>query len=225
MNLLRKIKKFLLNSFCLSCRSIETEPFFHFCEQCIKKFTLMKQLKHICPYCHDSWISNDTCQNCFNQKPVWDKIHTIYPYKDSLKHLFHLYKFRNSVLAEQDLVRLLKPHLEKFVDYHWIVISCSNKTKKRLGFNPVTQIIKQIKTNYYEPFINKTSINMKNLTRVSRKSILDTMELENISISANKKILVIDDVFTTGTTLTQAVNLLKTRYQDHNIEILCFFRS
>ncbi len=217
-------KKFFLNSYCLSCNSLQTEGFYHICPQCIPSLKLVKDQNNICPLCHDTWIVDGVCKNCLNAPTLWDKLHTIFCYKDTLKQIFHLYKFKDSVLAEKDLVKLLTPYIAPLNNHHFVIVPCSKSTKKRLGFNPVTQILRQITNNYSEPFNNESTFTVKSLGRVDRRAIHSDITFDKSLLKQENNIILIDDIFTTGSTMNQVSTLLK----NHNIntfDVLCFFRS
>ncbi len=218
------IKKILCGAYCLSCGTIRTGGLNHVCPYCLGKTPLTSDIINICTYCHDLKMANSICNNCSNQPPPWQNLHTVFSYKDHIKKLFILYKLKDSVLAERDLVEILRPHLEKFSEYHIIASPCSKATKKRLGFNPVSNIIKQIHDDWSEPIINMSGKISKSLDRNKRKSKKTKMILDASKINKNKKLLIVDDVFTTGSTMHRVSELLQTN-GIHDFEVLCFFRS
>ncbi|MGL5956593.1 MAG: ComF family protein [Brevinema sp.] len=222
--MLKILKKFFLRSYCLSCRSVHTDSFYHLCPDCISSLTLVQDLKKICPFCHDSWIVDHICQNCNNTPPLWNKLHTVFPYKNSLKQLFHLYKFKDSILAEKDLVQLLKPHLKQFERYHFLIVPCSKSTWQRLGFNPVTKIISQMTNNYSEALINKSKIPKKSLNRKQRNSTESDIIFQAHKLRSIHNLMIVDDIFTTGSTLNQISQILY-KHQITQFDVLCFFRS
>ena len=219
------IKKLIINHHFISCKSKDTEPYYHICPKCIDSLIVMKSLKNICPLCHSTWIEKDVCQNCFNKSPLWQNIHTIYSYKNNhIKQLLHLYKFKDSSLAEHDLIALIKPHISLFKDYHFIITPCSIPTYKRLGYNPVTRIIQKLDLEFSESLSKNQQFTTKHLKRQERLQPTTTMVFQAEKINTTKKIVIVDDVFTTGSTITQASLAL----QYHNLmyfDILCFFRS
>ncbi len=218
--MLKYIKKFLINSHCLSCGNKDTTAFYYICTNCLPK----QNIQIVCPLCHDSWVIDGICQNCNNETPEWNQLYTIFPYKEIIKDLFHYYKFKDSILAEKDIVKLLKPHLDQYADYHFVIAPCNQKTKRRLGFNPVTNIIKQITDNYSEPFINKNKYTSKHLSREQRKNTTSNIIFDPKKLKCNKNLLLVDDIFTTGSTLTN-ISLLLKQNNITNFDALCFFRS
>ena len=225
---LKHLKRFFMGKPCISCKTRATEPYHNLCPSCAKNIILVKNQKDICPRCHDTWFKNGLCPNCQGRELHWDKLHTVFSYKDSLmKNLFYLYKFKNSLPAEKDLVLLLKEHLKEFQDYHFIIAPCGESTKKRLGFNPVTRIIAQLGFSYSEPLEKaKKSLNIKTLGGESRKqqlgNIICTQSISKEILEG--KSLLVDDIFTTGSTLNQASLALKEQGFSY-ITCLCFLRS
>ena len=219
------IKKFIINQRCISCNSMNTEPYYYICPKCVESLTLVDALEKICPFCHDTWITDGVCQNCFNKKPLWQNIHTIYSYKENImKQLLHLYKFKDSSLAEHDIILLIKPHLKSFEDYHFIITPCSTKTFKRLGYNPVTRIVQGLGLEYSEPLSKKQKQAIKKLNRQDRLQKSEAMIFHPEKINTTKKLIIVDDVFTTGSTIIQA-SLALHNSNVVSFDILCFFRS
>ena len=141
-----------------------------------------------------------------------------------MKQLVHLYKFKDSSLAEHDLILLLRPHIKAFEDYHFIVTPCSTKTLKRLGYNPVTRIIQKLGLEYSESLSKNQKQAIKKLSRQERLETSKTMIFHPEKINTTKKLIIVDDVFTTGSTLTQA-SLALRNHDILSFDILCFFRS
>lgn len=223
--MLHSLKKWIINQHCLSCNTRNTEPFYHLCPICSHHIITIESLSNLCPICHDSWILEGICQNCSNQPQMWSHLHTIFSYRSLIKELYLLYKFQNSLLAEKDLISLLKEPLKIFQDYHFIVVPCGRETRKRLGFNPVTRILSRLALTYSEPLIKQhKGLSMKRLNAQERKFASNAMTLKNSLPQTQKKYMIVDDIFTTGNTLTQCILSLPEALH-HRIEALCFLRS
>lgn len=228
IRILNIIKKFLMCSPCITCKTTNTLPFYNICVSCSNHLSLVKNQEKICPRCHDTWFQQDICQNCKNMHIYWDHLITIFSYKDTtMKTLFYRYKFKNSLPAEKDLTSLLKDYLIPYQHYHIIIIPCGEDTKKRLGFNPVLKILKNLRFSYNTPLKKrKNTLSSKFLSGNNRKkqqnTIFCTQPLDKEILQ--KKILLVDDIFTTGSTLNQAAYILRKQGCNH-ITCLCFLRS
>lgn len=227
MNIIfQKFLSFFTHSPCIGCHTKNTENFYNICPSCITKIKFIKDLPH-CPKCHNLSFKNNFCTNCYQIEYYWDILDTIFYYRDPcIKELFKRYKFYNSFPAEKDLTTLLTPHLSKYYDYHAIIIPYGRKTKQRLGFNPVKKIIQNLTIPYSEILIKNKQISQKKLTGHQRRQQTDILSvINNIPLELfQQKILLVDDIFTTGTTLNQGAYILR-QLGFTNITALAFCRD
>jgi hypothetical protein len=74
-----------------------------------------------------------------------------------------------------------------------------------------------------EKAIRKSSLGFKKRDRASVQEHLNSISLSDIFITTNK-ILLVDDVLTTGTTVISCAKIIKDRYPDSEIAIFSFLR-
>lgn len=224
-NILKIILNFLLNEKCLICQK-ETKKF-NPCLTCLEKIEIntyfycpkcFKRIPNFKKTCHLDYNYFLTFLTSFNQEIIKKMIHQLKykNYKSILNSLnFLIEKF----------ISLNKENLEKFsLDKKTIIIPIPlhQKRKKYRGYNQA-EIISEI---FLKNLILKTNINalidltalkriknnpsQTNLNFFNRKlNVLNIFKLINSKNIFQKEIILIDDVFTSGATLNEAIKILK----------------
>jgi len=199
------IKKFLLDlilpKFCFGCKKEST----YLCEDCLATIEIFKKHKK------------------FNHK-ILDDLFSATDYTHSILKKM-LFSFKYEPFAKEigkDLANLLKIHfllLDKkfdFSDFLFLPIPLSKKRLRWRGFNQAEELAKELATFFGAKILNEVLIKEKEtkpqvtLPEKERKENLKgAFKLKNPELIFNKKIVLVDDVFTTGTTLFEAGKVLK----------------
>lgn len=116
---------------------------------------------------------------------------------------------------KQDLITIFEPYIKQiapiFKDYTIVTVPLSQKRLSQRGFNQSELIAKmfRLKTlNIIERIDNETQ------SQKSLKTRLDNPPQFRLTTPvSNQKILIVDDIYTTGSTLLQIYNLLKSENQ------------
>lgn len=97
-----------------------------------------------------------------------------------------------------------------------IPVPISKKRYKQRGYNQSLLIAKEISLKADLKLMNKCLIKNKNIIEQSKlnkeeriKNIQGVYEIKNKELIANKKILLIDDVYTTGSTVNECCKILR----------------
>ena len=138
-------------------------------------------------------------------------------------------KFNKKPYIYKTFQYFFEKNLEKLKKYDiMIVVPLSSKRKRLRGYNQ-SQLIAEIISNILQIKIqNKILFKTKNilpqstLNKEQRKNnIKDVFKVKNIEQIKNKKILLIDDIYTTGSTLNECSRtLVKNGIQKENIGVL-----
>ena len=126
------------------------------------------------------------------------------------KEKSYLYKtFVNFLLKNEDFFNFIK-------NYDTIVpIPISKKRQKERGYNQSDLIAKEISKKIQIPY-NNVLIKSRNIIEQSKlnkedrqKNIKGVYDLKNKEIIKNKKVILLDDIYTTGSTVNEASKILK----------------
>jgi len=246
-NMIEYITEGLLNLvFPLNCKICKTpireSKGYSICEDCFKTIKLIEQ-----PYCvkcgkplipTEFFIQNREilCFDCKNKKYSFEFSRSTGVYDKVLKKCIHLFKY----YGEKKLAKPLGKHMidylvkndefKKKIDLIIPIPLHKNDLKKR-GFNQ-SILLGRIIGNYFSiPVEEKVLIKKKltpfqvNLSKKEReKNILKVFSVEKPEEIKGKNILILDDVFTTGSTVEEcAKELMKARA--NNIFVLTLART
>ena len=176
------------------------------------------------------------CENCVDnlhlaERPTEEKILALYDYRDPIikKAIWNL-KYYNDPHLGQKLGELLyQSFLEEIQllqmfsvgsPIYIIPVPISNDKRKRRGYNQSEIIARNFcKNEIKNIFQLKTNIIYKKSNTIPQarienrakrlQNIKGTFEIKNIAELKGKTVIVIDDVTTTGGTLTEIIKLLK----------------
>lgn len=224
------IKDLLLNLLfprnikCIHCNSeIDLKNRYSFCSNCLKGTKFLKG--NLCKFCGREIKTGSICLECEKKRYYFNRGYSIIDYnEDSKKLLFKLKNYKKTYIAYYYAQMIYdKLLVEEVLDYDFITCVPSSKKKyNQRGFNPAERIaihLAKFMELPYKKILEKSdeTIAMKSLNRMQRKlSVKNTFNIINKNLSINK-ILLIDDVFTTGATLNECSKVL---YENYLCEII-----
>ena len=176
------------------------------CVSCKNQFK--KLSKERCRNCNKV-IDGNSCIDCkiWAKKGYIPKHFAIYCYEENMKEYFSRYKFMGDYclrkIFQQEIKANLKPFLKK--GYILVPVPLSEERLEDRGFNQVKGLLEGIP---YKNIFEKRDIEKQSSrTREERLSQDNPFSLKK-GIELPSKIIIIDDIYTTGSTLYQMVKLL-----------------
>ena len=176
-----------------------------------------KEISDVSFYCltHRTCVVCEKCFSKFNAKFISFKFHgykclAIYEYDSFIRELIYKYKgCYDYELKNVFLSRYLTYLRIKYHGYYVIPIPSHDLDDQRRGFNHVVSIFEGLNLRMMK--IIKKRIQKKQATS-SKGTRIDVDNVFSIDTNAklkDKKVLVVDDVFTTGATLYKCLELVK----------------
>ncbi|MEA2013563.1 MAG: ComF family protein [Verrucomicrobiota bacterium] len=216
MNLIQKIENLIFPEICLLCgEPLDKKEFHGVCDICFSKF--QTPMEPLCPLCggeNDTFL--DVCKECIRHDRGWKKAYTIFKYKKGARKAIQQYKYSAQTQWLPFFVKSFftrYPNFQKDIDVivpiplHWL--------KKLLrGFNQSELFCKIISRKAKIPCKNllkrvKFTRKQASLSADERqKNVKKAFASKKQHIIIGKRILLVDDVFTTGATLQQATEIL-----------------
>jgi len=137
-------------------------------------------------------------------------VHTIYQYNDTLeKWMYQIKESKDETLGKCFLYGLSRKIEKAYRGYILVMVPSSIEKTQERGFHAVSKMFESVKLEKRNCF-RKDNIKQSKLKRTERQHILDSIHLIDSSIKDNQKILLVDDVCTTGSSLKACYQLLKT---------------
>ena len=185
-----------------------------------------------CPYCNEVIFRNeDSCDDCKSKLEYENIITTLYksrnvsPFKYSgiNKDAVLSFKFNNNPnYSEQFAISMRKAICDEYSDYlstenHFDIITCVPCTKKRYyerGYNQSQLLAKELSEHFninFQPVLIKIKDTEAQHTLPKDKRKSNVQNVFNINKEykiADRTILLIDDILTTGSTMNECVNTL-----------------
>ncbi|MCD6528401.1 ComF family protein [bacterium] len=224
MNFKEFLKDLFFPRFCIGCGQEGT----HLCQDCQSLIEILD--RQYCPFCSQAKVVFDgkTCPLCRKSKHLSGLFFATSYQNPLVKKMISLFKYHFIKELSQPLASLIITHFqilskapnfldkEKKKEFILIPIPLHKKQLKTRGFNQAEELAKEISSFLEIPLINNTLLKIKEtlpqvkLGREKRKeNIKGAFFLKNPHLIKGKRILLIDDVFTTGSTIEEAACLLK----------------
>lgn len=185
-----------------------------------------------CQYCAKPLPSDNlkTCGECLSEKPAFDAIIYASLYQYPIDHWVHLLKFGGQLTAAQIMADALAPQLKSIDRSIPLIPMPLHPSRLRLrGYNQAAVIAQVIARTQKRPLLHNALIRTKatkmqaELREKQRKANV-TGAFKCPEILNHKKVLLLDDVLTTGHTLRAASKTLKKAGAQHITAVL-FARS
>lgn len=247
-SMVKYIKEGLLNLiFPLDCRicekPIRESKGYSICEDCFKDIKLIDR-----PYCvkcgKPFLISTDLfkqdreilCVDCKRKKYSFEFARSVGVYHGILKECIHLFKYYGEKKLAGPLGKLLIDYLVKNQEFKKVIdliipVPLHKNDLKGRGFNQSILLSRTIGNYFSIPVKEEILIKKKltssqvNLSKKEReKNILRAFSVERTEEIKDKNILILDDIFTTGSTVEECARELK-KAKARNIFVLTLARS
>jgi len=198
---------------------------------------LNSQTKH-CKICFKQINSNSLnnlfdknsclCEDCFsNFKPKFISFKhgsiqclSIYEYDQNIKDLLYKYKgCYDYELKDVFLNRYLWFLKFKYLGFYLICVPSYFVDDEKRGFNHVNEIAKTLKKPILNCLVKTDRHKQASSTAKERKDISKIFKINNGQLITKKKILLLDDVYTTGSSIDASISLIK-QFNPKKIEVL-----
>ena len=222
--LISRAVRFLLPAECVVCRTpLADDPIPHFCSGCWNTIVLPSHSR--CARCDRPFVSpvatvfspTHLCHSCAVHPPSYTRAWTLYPYQSPLRDAICLFKYRGKVSLATPLARLMIDQLPALdsIDLIMPVPLHTGRLRER-EFNQSLLLADRIGHHLCLPVSCVNLIRtvpspaQTTLPRKERlKNLREAFAVTRPESIAGKRILLIDDVFTTGATVNECAKTLR----------------
>ncbi|MDD5617749.1 MAG: ComF family protein [Candidatus Omnitrophica bacterium] len=205
----------------------------YICDECF--YGIKRHIPPFCSKCGRSLndmenISRGICASCMDKQYYFDRAHSLCVYKGDIKELIHRFKYNQKLQYKIIFEKLIREFLQNFNilrDIDLIIPIPLHPARLREREYNQSQIIASIAGGLLEKPVEadilfrirntKPQIELNEKTRI--KNISGCFTVRNTDKIKSKSVLLIDDVLTTGTTLSEAAQVIK-KYNPDKISVL-----
>ena len=135
----------------------------------------------------------------------------IYDYDEQIQNA--LYQFKGCF--DYELFGVFFDYLRvylriKYFGYVLVPAPSSKEADNERGFNHVVEMFKPLKLKMIQCIHKNVDVKQSDLKAEERKNIKNHLTIDDVDFS-KKKVLIVDDVFTTGSTVRAMIDLVKTK--------------
>lgn len=220
---------------CLACeKSLASSAAPLLCTGCLEKLSLPKE--PFCTCCGKPFPKaaggNHLCGTCLSKPFHFSQARTLFYYNKPFSDLIHSFKYQGSMAGLSTFAWLYQQQLENSYDEMDLILPVPlHKTRlKERGFNQALILARTLLPDkrhkimphlLNRPLWTEPQTNFNGAAR--RKNLKQAFQIQDPEPVRGKNILIIDDVFTTGTTVNECAKLLK-RAKAKDIQVLTLAR-
>lgn len=156
------------------------------------------------------------CRLCRNGLTSFDALYCVGAYEGRLRNLIHLFKFDHMRQLDRPLGRFLRTGLPLEIQFD-LIVPTPLHWRKRLtrGFNQADLLARELSRSTGIPVVKalrkaRATIAQSTLTGPERRrNVKGAFRVKNAAELFQKRILLVDDVYTTGATANACAKVLK----------------
>lgn len=211
---------YLLPKRCFSCAEL-TQDANSFCGNCWKNLNFINA--PFCKCCGQEFaldlVDQQECLKCISRSPKFEKVRSLFKFDEHSKKIIHAFKYYDKTILGQSFAEMLSSRYRKDISESDVIVPVPMHRFKRLFrmYNPAQVLASELHQAINLPVYMDVLVKIKwtkaqtTLSRKARlKNIAGSIKIENISKVEGKKVILVDDVVTTGTTVDLCARLLKT---------------
>ena len=205
----------------------------YLCNACWDQIELLKP-----PWCQICGLPrwSAVCADCREHPPLFRRLRAVAFYEPTLREAIHLMKYEKKQVISKHLIQLLQAHLPQDLastDYDFLLpIPLHTNRLRQRGFNQAEQIAQGVAQVWGVPVRTDILLRTRDTVPLSSlesreertKNIAGAFEVRSQDSIQGRKILLIDDIFTTGTTINEALKVLRFANPDC-VDVLTLTRT
>ncbi|BAS68428.1 ComF family protein [Bathymodiolus septemdierum thioautotrophic gill symbiont] len=206
----------ILKQTCVLCSE---QANFCICDTCAQDFSSSPQRCKTCAYPITGHL--DFCIPCLTNSPAFNRTYTLYDYQGAIAQLIKDFKYNQQFCIGNYFARQLYTLYQTLPTYDAILpMPLSKQRIKQRGFNQTLEFLRKIQQR------TKTPIDIRSVQRIKATQPLFELTPEqrraeikgafSVTSMPYKKILLVDDIITTGASLNElAITILKNTQVTH----------
>ena len=178
------------------------------CAACQATFVSISKAKS-CPKCGRLQTDSSICFDCVRWASETFSNRALYDYNAAMKTFFSEYKFRGDYRLRLAFSAELQQTIRKLKVDLIIPIPVTQQTLAFRGFNQVCGMLEGVKlTDALVYLKQEKTVKQSEKARAERMQTAQPFALTDASIVVDRRVLIVDDVYTTGRTIRHAADLI-----------------
>lgn len=226
MKILQYFIDYVIPPRCLSCCALVISDN-SFCADCWIKLNFITK-----PYCklcgrklNISVVTDELmCSKCIQNKPHFHFARSLFKFDENSKKLIHKFKYHDQTTMAKTFAKLLYQRYHRQIDKNIDVIVPvpMHKIKRLMRMYNQSSVLADALARFLQKPVNHNILIKSKWTKpqvmlsksAREKNLIKSLQFNTKYNVHNKKVLLIDDVATTGSTINQCSNILKTAGAD-----------
>jgi predicted amidophosphoribosyltransferase len=159
------------------------------------------------------------CLSCLNKLHIIDHVinfhqyplRILYEYNDFFQSLLYQYKGLYDLALKDVFLCLYKDELiSRYKDYYIVIAPSNDKANELRGFVHMEEIALSINKRVFKGLYKREEYKQSDLSFEERKLVKHKIGIKNKEVLRNQKVLIMDDVITSSSTLKTCLDLVKT---------------
>ena len=222
-NYSRSLIRILYPPYCVLCHAYLKLEETYLCAPCVQ---LIQPLKApLCLKCSEPLPpygkNQSVCSTCRSERPYYNRGFALLRYEDPIKTIFHQVKFQKKLWLREIFSKLIASFSSSINpnDYEMIVpVPLDARRERERGFNQALLIAKMLERSFQKDRLRISALIAKKKkvlpqSQLKRRERLENLEgafcLKKRGQSLGKRILLVDDIVTTGSTINECAKILK----------------
>ena len=219
---IKSILDFIWPRTCEACRRPVDRPGRHFCSDCLNRlpFTPTDGCCRRCGRAAEKLDGEFLCEDCRTYKPSFDRAASALSFEGDARDAMNAFKFKNHLWLRDDLVDWIEGVVRaRFkIEEIDLIVPMPSTLLHRIdrGYNQCAYLAKSLAKRLGRPYVSsvlRRKGNPKKQGRLTeeerRTNVIGTFGVLRPRAIAGKTVMVVDDVMTTGSTLSECAAELK----------------
>lgn len=216
LNIVQHLQKVLLNILqdtCIICYQTNKSDY-HICQDC---YDCLPWIDNACTKCALPLDKgNSQCGKCLRGAGAVDNVVALFRYEEPIKNFVHQLKYKKKLYYAKILAYLFASRFKSIDSIDVILpVPLAIQRLKDRGYNQSLELCKSLSHKISIPVFSKVLIKQRETK--SQSSLSKEQRLRNVRSSdfqltspvKGKRVLIVDDVYTTGTTINCLAKMLK----------------
>lgn len=209
---------------CILCKELCTSEI---CDKCIAQYPISLEKRCMCCSKFIKDLELEFCEDCIKLKKNFEQGGSLWKHEGKVQESIYRFKYKNHRIYAKEYGRLLTEtyaiKLRQWKPQAIVAVPVHKSRQRKRGYNQaqllVDEVIKNVNKGFGVNLKDLGGVLFRNKSTTFQKKLDNKQRVENIQgafgikkdIKLPERILIVDDIYTTGATLNELAKLLKKK--------------